>query len=472
MHPNIPASLRGTGGLLEYGVGPPTEDEQGMPLDSPWRDRSQPEDVLSMPDIRSSKFYRDSADFQDGNHMRACHIGFSDYYRRWENQKKVRGEPWRNGVDQARNYFSEAIRRLPNLRHLAHSDYRALAYNGESYVHLCQRLFGHTVCPSWSLKDESDPDARETYQLRFQTFLQDLSRSRKVWDSLSIGCHPFESNYHDIDTFSPRNSGQANAGLSYGALLKPFAREGGTPLGLRIRSLKLAPLQGNRSIVAKLGGLSRLVTDRLTELELGDHTFYFHWNKFRRVNPGAFGNEHGGRPDHLFHELLMTPESSAVMKNLRCLSLRGFSFNAASLQTLLLDRSPGLRSLHLIDCFCGDDYETFLQILRESQPLFKLSGIEIFGLRFKPLQSETEDHKYAQKYRAKLQARRAREYEWWRDGRNDYLEGLLLSDWPYERPELEAALLAGKVNMISRKMYAAPSDEARDHWRDMPNNNA
>jgi hypothetical protein len=180
MHPRIPASLRGTGRLLEHGVGPPTEDEHGMPLDSPWGDRSQPEDVLSMPDIRSSKFYRDSADFQDGNHMRACHIGFSDYYRRWENQKKIRGELWRNGVDQARNYLFQAIRRFPNLRHLAHSDYRALAYNGESYVHLCQRLFGHTVCPSWSLKDESDPDARETYQLRFQTFLQDLSRSRIV----------------------------------------------------------------------------------------------------------------------------------------------------------------------------------------------------------------------------------------------------------------------------------------------------
>jgi hypothetical protein len=259
-------------------------------------------------------------------------------------------------------------------------------------------------------------------------------------------------------------------GLSYGALLKPFAREGGTPLGLQIRFLKLAPLQGNRSIVAKLGGLSRLVTDRLTELELGDHTFYFHWNEFRGVNPGAFGNEHGGRPDHLFYELLMTPESSVVMKNLRCLWIRGFSFNAASLQTLLLDRSPGLRSLHLIDCFCGDDYETFLQILRENQPVFKLSGIEIFGLRFKPLQSEREDHKYAQVYRAKLQARRAREYEWWHDGRNDYLEGLLLSDWPYERPELEAALLGGRANIISRKMYAAPNDEARDHWRDMPNN--
>lgn len=39
-HSRIPASLRGTGSLLDYGMAPPTDDEQGVPLDSPWRDRS------------------------------------------------------------------------------------------------------------------------------------------------------------------------------------------------------------------------------------------------------------------------------------------------------------------------------------------------------------------------------------------------------------------------------------------------
>lgn len=123
----IPASLRGTGHLLEYGMEPPTDDEQGFPLSTSWRHRSQPEDVLSMPDIRSSRFYRDSADFEDGNRMAGCHIGFADYYRCRENQKKLRGEAWETDGNRARYYFFEACMRLPQLRNIAHSGYRALA---------------------------------------------------------------------------------------------------------------------------------------------------------------------------------------------------------------------------------------------------------------------------------------------------------------------------------------------------------
>ena len=49
------------------------------------------------------------------------------------------------------------------------------------------------------------------------------------------------------------------------------------------------------------------------------------------------------------------------------------------------------------------------------------------------------------------------------------MEGFLLSDWPWERPELETAILGAKVNTLKRKIYAAPNDEARWYWYDMPN---
>lgn len=128
---------------------------------------------------------------------------------------------------------------------------------------------------------------------------------------------------------------------------------------------------------------------------------------------------------------------------------------------LLLDQTPELRTLRLVDCLCTDGYRDFSNAIQmTSQPATQLHGVEIFGLRFRQLEGETEDHERAQEHREKLQARRAHGYQRHLDERDTYFEGLLLSDWPYERPELEAALLGGRKNMILRNMYAAPNDEA------------
>lgn len=128
---------------------------------------------------------------------------------------------------------------------------------------------------------------------------------------------------------------------------------------------------------------------------------------------------------------------------------------------LLLDQTPELRTLRLVDCLCTDGYRDFSNAIQTTiQPATQLHGVEIFGLRFRQLEGKTEDHERAQEHREKLQARRADGYQRHLDERNTYFEGLLLSDWPYERPELEAALLGGRENMILRKTYAAPNDEA------------
>jgi hypothetical protein len=78
--------------------------------------------------------------------------------------------------------------------------------NDESYVQLCQRLFGQTVCPSWLWTDDG---AKE----RFHDFLDDLSRCRGRWDSLSIGRHPFETNHRDSDKLQShsRIAGQSSS---------------------------------------------------------------------------------------------------------------------------------------------------------------------------------------------------------------------------------------------------------------------
>ena len=465
-NPRIPISLRGSGHLLEYGTEPPTDDEQGFPLNSRWRDRSQPEDILSMPDIRSSRFYRDSADFQDGNHMAGCHIGFADYYRCWENQNKIRGQAWETDGNRARYLFFEAFRRLPQLRNIAHTDYRALAYNGESLAHLCQRLFGHTVCPTWSNIDsvsedlEADEDRSQGYHRRFQTFLEDISRAGRAWDSISIGRHPFEVNYHDYNYLGSRTLGRKNVELRYDALFS----KSGPERQMNVRSLRLPILTGGEDSISKFGGLSNLVTDSLLELEVGEVVFYRLWDRFKKSPPHLqrFG------PGESFGRLFHSAADPSTLRSLRSLTLRGSLFPTDGLRVLLLDQMPALRTLRLIDCLCKDGYRQFSEAIQTTiQPATKFNGVEIFGLRFKQLEGETEDHEHAQEYREKLQVRRAHEYERHQDGRESYLEGLLLSDWPYERPELEAALLGGRTNMISRNMYAAPNDEARWNWQDV-----
>ena len=80
------------------------------------------------------------------------------------------------------------------------------------------------------------------------------------------------------------------------------------------------------------------------------------------------------------------------------------------------------------------------------------------------MEGETGVHEHRQEYEEKLRGRCAHDY-----GRSTYMEGFLLSDWPWERPELETAILGGKVNTVARKMYAVPNDEARRYWYNIPN---
>jgi hypothetical protein len=62
------------------------------------------------------------------------------------------------------------------------------------------------VCPSWLWTDDG---AKE----RFHDFLDDLSRCRGRWDSLSIGRHPFETNHRDSDNLQShsRIAGQSSS---------------------------------------------------------------------------------------------------------------------------------------------------------------------------------------------------------------------------------------------------------------------
>ena len=382
--PSIPSSLRGTGSLNEYGVAPPIR----ISKNSPSRDQSQPEDVLSMRDVRDSNLYRYSVDYQEGNHMRGCHTGFADYHRRWENQNRIRGRDWIVDCNQAREYLFEAFAKLPKLRSLVHSDFRALAYNGESYTQLCQRLFGNTVLPHWANVEENIKDSRGSYYNQFQRFMDDILSYGGTWDSMSFGRHPFETNHYDSDRYYQRHLGKNNMRLKYDLLWQKFSKEEHSPMN--VRCLRLPLLLGTENTIRDFGGLSTIVTDTLTELELGECRFYQYWNDHKMAPPSQQVFWPGMTYECLWR--IFTASGSAL-KNLRSLSLRGFVFSTNNLRNLLLHQLPALRTLHLIDCYCSDGYRQFTSIMKRSiEPVVRLDGIEIFGLRFRQIEGETKEH--------------------------------------------------------------------------------
>ena len=460
-HPRIPASLRGTGSLLEYGVAPPTDDEQGVPLSS--QSRSQPEDVLSMSNVRDSHLYRHSASYMERKFLLGTHTGWADYHRRWQNQLKIRGGNWTADPNQAREYLSEVSARLPNLRNLVHSDFRALAYNGETYTHLCRRLFGNTVLPHFPDLESHIQEYDGSWYSPFLRFLDDVMSYGGTWNSISFGRHPFEMNHHD-ERHSGLHSGNRSMSMKHKLLVKNFGgNKGHYPMD--VRSLSLPIFLGANHNPIRGGKLSTMVTDSLVELELGEGRFYEHWNQHKTSQPPQ-GSYPANRPESLWYLL---SDNESVLKNLRSLSLRGFVFSTDQLQVLLINEVPALQTLHLLDCYCEDGYRQFTSAAQTAvSPNVKLLGVEIFGLRFRQLWLETENHENTQEYEGKLQERCAKEYEQYKWGLLPDMKGRLVSNWPHERPELENAVLGGKENTVVRKMCAAPNDEARRNWQEMP----
>jgi hypothetical protein len=55
-----------------------------------------------------------------------------------------------------------------------------------------------------------------------------------------------------------------------------------------------------------------------------------------------------------------------------------------------------------------------------------------------------------------------------RESREDEFSTLNERTWPCERPELERALLAGRENMVVRRVKAAETQEEHEGWGNKP----
>lgn len=416
-------------------------------------------------------------DSEDLSDMNGCHYGFVDYYRGWKNQHLIRGDGTfpksRIGNDLGREYFLEAVKKLPNLCHLSYSDYRALAYDDQSYTKLCQRLFGETVCPYWSLENHDAPQ-------RFQCFLQDLAVCDRSWDFLSIGRHPFEFHYHDSMNYHtsyydvPSQVGHEMVRVPYKTLfVKPSDRQRFEPITLTVRSLRLPALEGDNELIPDDDALSRIVTVGLVELDIRARDFD---DRYRYVKDAELLDEEDlseddeeFHPGHkVFDRLLLCPSKRREWESVQSLTIRGFVLDTDCLRRLLLHQVPALRKLRIIDCHCTQKYDDALKDIKEKiSPFINLTGVEIFGLRFPELPDENEDHRFAQEYQREMCVRQEVDYEAYMEDGEPFV-GLFISDWPYERFELEAAMLGGRVNAAVRTVEGFQDDEDRREWKDTP----
>lgn len=475
-----PRSSSGAGRLLQQNIPATIGGQQGF-----YRKTERSKDLLQsgttnyMTAISNTKLLNDAYDYQDRNHMRGCHLGFADYARLWMNQGLIRGDLVNKNCDSRRDlgreYFLEAVRKMPKLCHLAYSDYRELAYDDESYSQLCQRLFGDTVCPSLSYYSEYS-DAQQ----RFQDFLEDLRRCNKAWDSLSIGRHPFEFVYHDSLIYFSENFEDSwdyfhdMVSMPFKALfIKTPERRNITPLTLAVRSLSLPTLYRNHEPLPDEEESPRIVTVGLVQLDIRardfDARYYSIKDPHHQGDDDDSDDETHRENDHEeFIRLLLSPSRRLEWKSVHSLTMRGFVLNTDCLRRLLLDQVPALRTLRIIDCHCTEVYDDALKNMKEKiSPFIKITGVEIFGLRFTELPNETEDHEFAEEYRMQMSARNKIDYNKHVEEGESFV-GLLISDWPYERPELEAALMGARANTAVRKVEGRQDDQHRRRWQGTP----
>jgi hypothetical protein len=358
---------------------------------------------------------------------------------------------WDIDGNLAQHYFRRAVDGLPNLRHLIYGDYRTLALDGESYAELCKRLFGQTVCPTCSL-------TKDGAAVRFTDFVFYLQICGRDWDSLSVGRHPFEIPYNDriVAPIALAGSDQGDVTMQWDALT--HATRANEDRKLQIKSLRLPVMRTSLNVTKIMAGLSTFVDRGVIDLDLGVSTF----------------SSLLAQPDDMMASYdTVAPLMGPLLigfGSLRSLSLRGFSFEVSDMQEFLLGLAGTLRTFRLVNCHCPDTYDEFLASAEQSlAPTLALTGVEIYDLRFRNAIRAADSGVLRSEVRQFREMRASRAV--WNvevlAAKGRYMGQDIVSCWPFERQELEAAMLGGSVNTIAL-WFGAPSDVKRCRWWDNP----
>jgi hypothetical protein len=423
---------------------------------------SRPSLCYYHPWIDEASLSEDEKHDIDGFHLYkpGCTLGRKLYVAHFEDQQSMRAD------NLSRRCFAEAIESFPLLQHLSFSDFRALAYVEESYVDLCKRLFSNMVLPEFKQSYLEHKRSRA-----FSDFLSVMRTPlRGCWKTLSIGHHPFVGNVFD------RVESEQGWGQEWGQGVLDRELDA-LPA---VETLRLRVNYPQYDEEAKFDHAARELDNkmilRLRDLEL--HHDYEgpstnEWlreegNEFSRAKYDVFYVE-GEDPPHVFFQQFLVARRHDF-EHLRSLTLHRFTFEHAAMHDLLQGLNE-LHTLHLIDCSSLGSYAKFSTMIRaESFPSLHLAGAEIYGLQFLGLESQAElQPKFDHELREKMRNKRNMDYDL--ASQCDLLTEFYpftAEDWPCERPELETAMLGGRLNNVQRKAQATPNQAARQGWSMIP----
>ena len=225
------------------------------------------------------------------------------------------------------------------------------------------------------------------------------------------------------------------------------------------------------------GRLSKVVESELVELDLGVNSFAYH----AMSAPGSRSapDSRLSRAFDVFQPLLAP--SQLKFPNMRSVTLRGFTLDVCSLRESLLSRASELRTLRLIDCYCPDSHDVIESFAKDLvAPAVPLTGVELYGLRFKDAiyhvdGPDVQEHRLMRQndyiHKSVIPVGQPSTHIWYTEELKSRgaMTGIdMVSGWPYERSELEAAMLGGRKNNVVRRMHTAPTRGARNGWYDVP----
>jgi hypothetical protein len=387
-------------------------------------------------------------------------VGFPEYHRRYDIQRTIRER------ELTSRYLRFAVAKLPQLRHIDYTDFRALSLQGESFQDLCQRLFGESLHPKLlCLTSEStsrmnrDGVAQSEGVLSLVTFIRQLDSLEWQPQSFSIGRNNFDLPELDISGLYEYGKTPNSSSLT----LTPL-RQNEIPHWLAsIKSLRIPviPLKHLKTVApphvegSSYTDLLACTTASLQDLSLLTDSYARSPQASLRDVPSAL------------QEIL----SPLKFEKLRSLELHGWRFTLEELGAFLFAHAETLRYIHLIGCECyGGAYATALQKIKRDWTIrLNLRGAEVIGLRF-PKAPYTHD--WAQEMPCKHKCDKNVK------GMPESNEFSLpdqdqhpISMCPGPRPIFETAMLGGRYNHVVRRSprQRLPYDPWKQ-WEEIPVN--
>lgn len=443
------------------------ESSSGEESDS---DDDSNSDSVELMDDEDVLFDRDNmVTYQDRVYRMGCHRGLPDYYRLYVNADKMKG------AGLPARILTLAIQRLPKLRHFSFTDYRSLAFAGESYHRLCKRLFGNTLEPTALGLGQRRP----WFWHELTEVINVFTGLKRRLSSLSIGEQPFQA----YVMHKPQPSQLSVGPGMFRWLARQQKSSHHSSLldilhGLRSLHLPVAmdcnPKEGGGDdrfpdgITPLVNALS-VTGPSLLDLQLV-LTGCVSYKAFDQAHPpltwGEIAVSDEGMPIEADGEAILPyqifhPLATRLrFERLQTLEIRGWGFDLSDLENFLTAHAGTLRGLHIIDSLCGDSYSAFVIAAQGWSTTLHLAGIEIFGLRFH-ISGKTGDCQWHHEHDYDGKALHMAELHG-KGLRSGWTTQATLQEYPFVRSELEAIAMAGRSNAVVRRagsMAKAPDGE-------------